>query len=127
MGLKSGRVEKTDKGKPYFPDAPNTFFSISHGGGYAAVAIGDAPCGIDIEADRTVSARIREKFLNNAPESEAIARWTERESRGKLLGGGFFDTESDAPVSYKQYLYNGVTVTVCTYEGAEISDGIETV
>ena len=97
----------------------NDFLGKSTGAG--------APCGIDIEADRTVSARIREKFLNNAPESEAIARWTERESRGKLLGGGFFDTESDAPVSYKQYFYNGVTVTVCTYEGAEISDGIETV
>ena len=127
MGLKTGKVEKTDKGKPYFPDAIDTFFSISHGGGYAAVAIGDSPCGIDIETLRTVSKRIREKFLNNAPESEALVRWTERESKGKLLDGGFFDTESCDPVSFKYFSYGDLTVTVCTLEGAEVSDTVETI
>ena len=127
MGLKTGKVEKTDKGKPYFPDAQETFFSISHGGGYAAVAIGDSPCGIDIETERPVSIRIREKFLNNAPESEALVRWTERESKGKLLGGGFFDTESGAPVSFRHLSFGNLTITVCTPFGAEVSDTVETI
>lgn len=125
MGLKAGRVEKTDKGKPYFPDAEDTFFSISHGGGYAAVAIGERPCGLDIEADRSVSRRIREKFLDNASEDEAILRWTERESRGKLLGGGFFDTDVTEPVSFTVFRYDCLTVTLCTYSGTEVTDKIE--
>jgi phosphopantetheinyl transferase len=113
MGLKSGRVEKTADGKPFFSDAPETFFSISHCRGYAVVAVGDEECGVDIEGGREISKGIRQRFLNDASEEEALIRWTERESRGKLFGGGFFDESENGDVKYRHFEYDGFCITVC--------------
>ena len=125
MGLKTGRVEKTKEGKPYFPEAENTFFSISHGGGYAAVAIGDSPCGLDIEGGREISEKIRNRFLDGASEADAILRWTERESRGKLFGGGFFDENHSEKVYYRYFSLPSLAVTVCAINENALPDKLE--
>lgn len=101
--LPSGRVEKTEEGKPYFPDAPSTFFSLSHTDGYAVCAIGDCPCGVDIEAEREVSERLRRRFLGGASEKDALRLWTEKESFGKLDGKGFFTDGSHEHVIFRYY------------------------
>ena len=113
LGLTVGRIEKTEAGKPFFPDAPSVFFSIAHADGMAAVAIGSSKCGIDVEGKRKVSERIRKKFLNGANEDEALLRWTERESYGKYEGSGFFAEPNYDGVSFTTFTVNGFTVTVC--------------
>ena len=114
LGLTVGRIEKTEAGKPVFPDQPNVFFSIAHADGMAAVAIGNSPCGFDVEGERDISERIRKKYLEGAPESEALLRWTERESYGKYEGSGFFAEPNYGNVAFKTFFVDGFTVTVCT-------------
>lgn len=122
-GLPGGSVAKTEDGKPYFPEARETHFSLSHTEGYAVCAIGDAPCGIDIEAERTIPARIRRRYLGDAPETEAVRRWTERESYGKLDGKGFF---AEAPQRAVRYVFfdslKGYLVTVCVEAATEVAE-----
>ena len=120
LGFSVGRTERTASGKPYFPDTPNIFFSIAHADGMAAVAIGDSPCGIDIEKSREVSKRIREKFLGGASENEALLRWTERESYGKYEGSGFFAKPNYESVSFTSFSVGEYTVTVCADKGERV-------
>lgn len=123
--LPSGRVEKTEDGKPYFADIEGTFFSIAHGCGYAVVAIGDRECGVDIEGQRGISDRISKRYLGGAQGKEALILWTKKESYGKLNGKGFF---ADAPaegIVFKSFDLDGCAVTVCAYEKSEISSIIE--
>ncbi|MBQ8254877.1 MAG: hypothetical protein IJY94_05170 [Clostridia bacterium] len=120
LGLTVGRIEKTENGKPFFPDTEGVYFSIAHADGMAAVAIGDAKCGIDIEGDREVSSRIRKKYLDGANEEDALVRWTERESYGKYEGSGFFAEPNYESVSFTTFKVNGFTVTVCTDKGETV-------
>lgn len=124
-GLPFGRVEKTESGKPYFADTEGTFFSIAHGSGYAVVAIGDKPCGVDIEGGKPISERVRRRYLGGAEGEDAIRRWTEKESYGKLNGKGFFAEEPAEKIAFKSYCLDALTVTVCFHEGSEISDKLE--
>ncbi len=121
LGLSVGRIEKTESGKPHFPDTPDIFFSIAHTSGMAAVAIGDGNCGIDIEGKREIPERIRKRFLDNVPEDEAILRWTERESYGKYEGSGFFAPMSDGEVAFSSFEIGEYTVTVCSRKGDRIT------
>ena len=120
LGLPAGRIEKTKDGKPFFPDTRGVFFSIAHADGMVAVAIGDSRCGIDIEGERKVSERIREKYLGGVSEEEALLRWTERESYGKYEGSGFFVEPSYENVAFKTFFVDGFTVTVCTNKGETV-------
>lgn len=120
-GLPAGRVQKTENGKPYFPDEKGTFFSLSHTDGYAVCAIGDSPCGIDIERDRAISDRIINKYLGGCARSEALRRWTERESLGKYVGRGFFTDLPKEKVSFVSYTIGNCLITLCTKEGTEVS------
>ena len=120
LGLTVGKVKKDDSGKPFFADTSGVFFSIAHADGMAAVAIGDSNCGIDIEGNRSVSSRIREKWLGGAGEEEAILCWTKRESYGKYEGSGFFAEPNYDNVSFTTFTLNGFTVTVCTDKGETV-------
>ena len=42
-------VERTHKGKPYFPDLPGIQFSISHSGGYWACTVAEESVGLDLQ------------------------------------------------------------------------------
>lgn len=90
-----GRLERTAMGKPFFRDCPGLYFSLSHAGGYAICALGEIPCGVDLERRRTIPLRVCKRYLGGAEGEEALRRWTMRESFGKLDGGGFF---TDAPL-----------------------------
>lgn len=125
-GLPTGPVEKTEEGKPYFPEAPETYFSLSHTDGYAVCAIGDVPCGIDIERKRPISKRIRDRFLDGATEEEALCRWTERESYGKLDGRGFFTEGWTSDVTFFHYTtLPDRLMTLCVPKGVEVAPAPE--
>lgn len=120
-------VEKTKDGKPYFVGSPDAFFSIAHGNSYAVVAIGDKECGVDIEGGREISPRISKRYLGGAQGKEALILWTQRESFGKLDGKGFFAKKSNKKVVYKSFDLGDSVITVCAYEGTEISDKLESI
>ncbi|MCF0129454.1 MAG: 4'-phosphopantetheinyl transferase superfamily protein [Pseudobutyrivibrio sp.] len=54
---------KTSQGKPILTSHDNVYFSISHSGGIAVVAIGDKPVGIDIEKIDIYKRNIAERFF----------------------------------------------------------------
>ena len=90
------RIARTQKGKPYFPDAPEIACSVSHTDGYWACAISDAPVGLDLEKMRPCPAEhIARRFFH--PQEALFAAqsqkaffqvWTAKESYVKLLGRG---------------------------------------
>jgi phosphopantetheinyl transferase (holo-ACP synthase) len=53
-----------DFGKPFLKDS-DKHISVSHSGSWAAAAISDMPCGIDIQEYSKTVERIREKFVTN--------------------------------------------------------------
>lgn len=108
-------VAREANGKPYFPDAPQLHFNLSHAGEYVALAIGDEPVGIDIERIRPIRQAVAARFLNdgNLTDREAILAWTKRESYGKLTGEGFF-AKSNCPHAFTEIpAPDGYIITVC--------------
>ena len=125
-GYEVTEIKKTEKGKPYFENS-NVFFSISHTDGYVAVAIGDSPCGVDIEGGREISKKIRTRFLNGCDEANDLEEWTKKESFGKLTGDGFFTDIKNDSIIFKHFKVSSLLITACAYKGEEISSVIETI
>lgn len=90
------RIFRTRKGKPFFPDIPEIFCSISHTPGYWACAVSHAPVGLDVEKirPRPYGAIARRFFHPKEAEYAAggpeafFSVWTAKESYVKLLGRG---------------------------------------
>lgn len=80
----------TPGGKPYAVGL-DTQFSLSHSGGLALCAVGDAPVGADIERARTVSSRLMGKAQTAGYDGKTdfLYWWTAREANCKRLGRGF--------------------------------------
>lgn len=87
-------IQLTELGKPYFRDYPELFFSFSHTNALAVCALGDVPLGVDAEYMRDISEGVRRRFLAGCTQKDALQRWTERESYGKMTGEGFFYDEN---------------------------------
>lgn len=93
-------IEKTETGKPFFPDKPEYNFNISHSGGHCAVIISDRACGADVEEIRDFPKRVLKRictdeemeYLSSLSEQEQKpARWmlwTLKESYVKAVGKG---------------------------------------
>ncbi|MGI6665513.1 MAG: 4'-phosphopantetheinyl transferase family protein [Christensenellaceae bacterium] len=90
----------TERGKPYFREFPEIQFSLSHSGGYWAVAFSPVPIGLDLEKAREANmASIASRFFH--PEEYAYLKqqdytdffhiWTAKESYVKLTGEGITD------------------------------------
>lgn len=45
-------VERSPRGKPFFPGLDDRWFSLSHSGGMALCALSDRPVGVDVELIR---------------------------------------------------------------------------
>ncbi len=87
-------------GKPYFPDAPQVQFSLSHSGGYAALATSSLPVGVDIQEIRPERVMAAVRFLTEPEQAQLTALpqekevqaffrlWTLKESYGKMTGRG---------------------------------------
>lgn len=61
--------------------------SISHGAGFAVLAVSDMPIGVDIEAPRVQLERIRYKFMRDDDVAETLLHaWTAKEAAFKAGG-----------------------------------------
>lgn len=107
-------VEKTPLGKPYFPQARELHFSISHSGEYWVCAFGPGEVGVDIQEHTMTRSETRQeatvRFAKMAHrffhpvEAEFVALesfyrffgvWTARESYVKYTGQGIDDSFSE--------------------------------
>lgn len=81
-------------GKPYFSNAEDLHFSISHSGNYAMVVMSDTEIGCDIQQIKEVNIGIADRFFT-ADESKYVRStedffrlWTLKESFIKAVGKG---------------------------------------
>ncbi len=96
MGYGLRDFEYNEHGKPYLEGGP--YFSISHCKEGIAVAIGDTPIGIDIEAIRPANEDLIERTMNEEerlrvtgyglPDRMFTRLWTQKEAIVKMEGTG---------------------------------------
>jgi len=72
------------------PRLPSQYISISHAKGYAAIALGSTPLGVDIEQLRDQVQRITSKFMHTSENfaqttPELIQLWTAKEAVYKAV------------------------------------------
>lgn len=86
-----------EHGKPYLPEHPSCCFSLSHSGGYIALACGNEPVGVDIQqilpqkehALRFLHPAEQQNILDAQDRAEQFCRiWTMKEAYVKLTGEG---------------------------------------
>ena len=92
------RLDRGDRGKPWFPERPERHFNLSHSGPYALCALGDAPVGADVEQVRPRRPFLPEKALSPEEFSwfqtlggrweDFYTLWTLKEAKVKCLGSG---------------------------------------
>ena len=91
-------IRRTERGKPYFADAP-LHFSISHTKKHVFCALSDRPIGIDAEeADRDIRLSLAEKILSpgeleqfrksHDPRQALLQFWVLKEAAAKCSGEG---------------------------------------
>ena len=98
LGINDLEFEFNEHGKPYLIRYPDVHFNISHCKNGIAVAVDNAPVGIDIESFRKVDDTLIHKTMNEAeqrqifsaenPIERFIALWTQKEAVLKLRGTG---------------------------------------
>ena len=140
FGEKMPDIAKTDKGKPYFPQKPGIFFSLSHTDTHVLCVLGKEPVGGDIQTVRPVKERIIQRVCTkNELECFSFYQlWTLKESWIKL--NGYLDRElltvefSGSPVrivpplpatSAKLYTIGECIAAVCTKDGMPPSEIIQ--
>lgn len=98
-------------GRPFVQGAERLFFSLSHTGGVALIAVAGGAIGVDVERVRRVpraSAIARRvlhpdtvALLETMPRPDFAAAfldaWTQREAHVKAVGGGLFRTADVLP------------------------------
>ena len=100
------RIEADERGKPFFPDHPDTHFSLSHTAGASAAALADTPVGVDIERIRPVNVRIMERIAGAWTETEFFQSWVRREARVKRPGSGISAMmRSEDPLNRGEFYY----------------------
>ncbi len=118
------------------PELDFCFFSISHSGNYAACAVSDRPCGIDIEISREIKQRKKYplftedecRYVNVRDSANRfLTLWTMKEAFVKANGGRLADAakaelvKNGAPVNklgeygFKTYTADGYLYSVCEY------------
>ena len=101
LGINDMETNTNAHGKPYLIHHPDIHFNLSHCKNGIAVAVDNAPIGIDIEsfrsADEALLSRTMNdeelKIINNSENQTAsfIAFWTMKEAVLKLRGTGIVD------------------------------------
>jgi 4'-phosphopantetheinyl transferase len=98
-------------GRPFLQGAGQLFFSLSHSGDTAVIAVADVNVGVDVERVRPVprAAGIARRILHpdtvaalealpeRRYEAAFLDAWTQREAHVKAVGGGLFRTTDALP------------------------------
>lgn len=124
-------IAKTEKGKPYFKNIPDLFFSVSHTDGLTVIALGDCEVGIDAEKLRKADLRITRRFLKEEidyiTEKDSDRRffeiWTKKEAylkhKGTGLSGGF-DSVNVLKLPIKTVVFEDYIISVYSQKEYEI-------
>ena len=107
LGEDVGAIARTERGKPYFPQRQDLFFSVSHSGEYFVCAFAPCEIGIDLqeikhlrsETPESAPSRFKKmaaRFFHRAEaeyvEEDTFRRffrvWTAKEAYVKLTGQG---------------------------------------
>ena len=115
-----------EKGKPYLPEFPGLYFSLSHSGDYVALALSCHPVGVDIQEKRELTEALQMKYFTEEERKsgyEPFAVFSGKESYIKFTGEGMSRSFTDFSVNLKKK-----TVTVCGSVSAyvrsrELEDG----
>ena len=107
-----GQAELTlasgEHGKPYFLNAPQLQFSISHSGAYWLCAFSAAPVGLDVQEHRVCQKQALARRFFSPAEQDYLERtayapffdlWCAKESYLKYTGEGLSGLESVCTVS----------------------------
>ncbi len=107
LGEDVGAIARTERGKPYFPQRQDLFFSVSHSGEYFVCAFAPCEIGIDLQEIKHLRSETPEsavprfkkmaaRFFHRAEaeyvEEDTFRRffrvWTAKEAYVKLTGQG---------------------------------------
>ena len=98
LGINDLDFTFNEHGKPSLKHHPNIHFNLSHCKNGIAVAVDNAPIGIDIESFRSFDEALIRKTMNDSeiatinssekPKETFIAYWTKKEAVLKLRGTG---------------------------------------
>lgn len=124
-------LKKDVRGKPYF-DCAGVHVSLSHSNGRCAAAISDAPIGVDIEYNKSDSARAlriakryftseEHEYVKEHPEERFYEIWCKKESYIKYTGEGFSRALSsfsvlDSAMCFSLFVLDNYTLCVCSKE-----------
>lgn len=116
-------VERSGRGKPFFPDQPDKCFSLSHSGGYALCALSDGPVGADIERVRPLRERLLDDCLSEGEKAafdgawpSFFRIWTLKESWVKREDSPLWPprlAETPPPCPHRSYEGEGWVTAVC--------------
>ena len=92
------RLERTQQGKPFFPEYPDCHFNVSHSGDLIVCALDRAPVGVDIQIPRPSRTAFLDRLCtpeerawladrHDSPDAFALL-WSMKESRCKWSGQG---------------------------------------
>jgi len=101
-----------EHGKPSLANYPDLHFNMSHCKEAVAVALHDAPVGIDVECRRKIDepliqkvccpSEIDEIHASDDPAAEFIRIWTRKEAVAKYLGTGIGDDLPNILLAHSQ-------------------------
>ena len=135
LGTVSGRILRTERGKPYFQEVPIEF-SVSHTGGLWVCLMDAQPVGVDVQeirscrrekiAERYYTTDERE-YVQSRGESGFFQIWARKEAYAKYTGDGFteklrvFSTLKDTSVEFIDFdICTGVKGSCCMKEKIEL-------
>ena len=94
-----------EQGKPYLPEYPGIFFSLSHSGDYVALALSSHPVGVDIQERKELSQGVVERFFTEAEREsgmEPFKIFSGKESFVKYTGEGVSRSFADFTVDFTE-------------------------
>ena len=107
------KVGYAENGKPFLSNYPDVHFNMSHCKNAVAVALHDAPVGIDVECRRSISRALMERVCCREElsvieaaedaEMEFLRLWTQKEALLKCTGAGIRDDMRDILVENVKY------------------------
>ncbi|MDE6593844.1 MAG: 4'-phosphopantetheinyl transferase superfamily protein [Oscillospiraceae bacterium] len=140
-------VAKDEYGKPFFPEYPHIFFSITHCRGLACCIIDGSECGIDAEMICSPRDKVAKRVFSDSEFAEFEKRqgrereifftsiWTLKEAYSKAVGRGlaviknvsFYGNGgrilSNFPdFGFRQYMSGEHIISVCTRGNCPKSD-----
>lgn len=119
-------VERSPRGKPFFPGLADRWFSLSHSGGIALCALSERPVGVDVELVRPRRMELPQRLLSqnelaqfDGSWADFCRFWTLKESWCKREDSPLYPpqkVETPPPCPYKSYAGADWMAAVCCHD-----------